>query len=59
MTLNDLKYSQNEELKKFLLGTGDNILVEASPRDIFSGIGIEMEQKNQNVYRPIKGKDLI
>ena len=58
MILNALKYSQNEELKKFLLGTGDKILVEASPRDIFSGIGIEKEQNNQDVYRPFKWKRL-
>jgi len=33
------KFGQGEELKKALLGTGDLILVEASPRDRIWGIG--------------------
>jgi len=34
------KFSQNEYLKRFLLNTGDTILVEASPYDCVWGIGI-------------------
>lgn len=33
------KFSQNFELKKFLLDTDDAILVEAAPRDLFWGVG--------------------
>ena len=37
---NWLKFSQNRELREFLLSTGDNILVEASPYDNIWGIRI-------------------
>lgn len=37
---NLLKFSQNEELKEFLLSTEDKILVEASPYDTIWGIGM-------------------
>ena len=37
---NYLKFSQNEELKSFLLNTEDQILVEASPNDKIWGIGL-------------------
>lgn len=53
---NVLKFSQNEELKKFLLETGDKILVEASPRDRIWGIG--MDQNNPDVYKPFRWKGL-
>ncbi len=34
------KFSQNPELKAFLLATGDKVLVEASPYDKIWGIGL-------------------
>jgi ribA/ribD-fused uncharacterized protein len=34
------KFSQDQRLKEFLLGTGDQILVEASPVDAIWGIGL-------------------
>ncbi|MCB0033365.1 MAG: NADAR family protein [Anaerolineales bacterium] len=34
------KFAQNEPLRKFLLNTGDRILVEASPYDRIWGIGL-------------------
>lgn len=37
---NVAKFSQNPELREFLLGTGDRVLVEASPRDNIWGIGL-------------------
>src|SRR6185503_16434085 len=37
---NHAKFSQNLELAKFLLGTGHDILVEASPVDRVWGIGL-------------------
>jgi ribA/ribD-fused uncharacterized protein len=40
---NLLKFSQNEELKQVLLGTGNKIIVEASPRDKIWGIGLSRE----------------
>lgn len=41
LTGNYLKFSQNPELKKFLLSTGDKYLVEASPHDAIWGIGLD------------------
>ncbi|VFQ44665.1 NADAR family protein [Desulfoluna butyratoxydans] len=37
---NKAKFEQNEALKTYLLGTGDCILVEASPVDTIWGIGL-------------------
>jgi len=37
---NQAKFSQNQELAKFLLGTGEKVLVESSPRDRIWGIGL-------------------
>ena len=38
---NIAKFSQNANLKAFLLSTGNKILVEASPYDKIWGIGID------------------
>lgn len=35
------KFGQNRELANYLLGTGDRVLVEASPVDAIWGIGLE------------------
>ncbi len=43
---NILKFSQNQELKDFLLSTYDKILVEASPYDTIWGIGMLEADKN-------------
>lgn len=53
------KFSQNEDLKVFLLQTKDRILVEASPRDNIWGIG--MGKSNPNVENPTlwKGENLL
>ena len=51
---NILKFSQNEELKNFLIGTGNKILVEASPYDRIWGIGID--ENNPYVTNPHKWK---
>lgn len=37
---NLFKFSQNEDLKKLLLATGDKLIVEASPLDKIWGIGL-------------------
>jgi ribA/ribD-fused uncharacterized protein len=39
------KFSQNEELKKYLLYTGKKIIVEASPSDSIWGIGLAQDAK--------------
>ncbi|MDX2174022.1 MAG: NADAR family protein [Bacteroidota bacterium] len=56
---NVLKFSQNQELKNFLLETGNKVIVEASPRDVIWGIGMgETNPKslNPNTWR---GKNLL
>ena len=53
------KFSQNENLKEFLLSTGDKIIVEASPYDCIWGIG--MGAKDENIEKPTawKGENLL
>ncbi|MDU6428474.1 MAG: NADAR family protein [Clostridium perfringens] len=53
------KFSQNENLKEFLLSTGDKIIVEASPYDSIWGIG--MGAKDENIEDPTawKGENLL
>jgi ribA/ribD-fused uncharacterized protein len=56
---NVLKFSQNPDLKTFLLGTGNKVIVEASPRDLIWGIGLgENNPKSQhpNTWR---GRNLL
>ena len=49
---NIAKFSQHSELLRYLLGTGDRILVEASPRDRIWGIG--MGGSNPDAENPMK-----
>ncbi|EIP0772456.1 NADAR family protein [Listeria monocytogenes] len=56
MRANQAKFSQNEELKKFLMQTKKWILVEASPVDKIWGIG--MAADNKNVENPLYWKGL-
>lgn len=53
------KFSQNEELRQFLINTKDNILVEASPVDTIWGIG--MAADNEKIENPNcwKGLNLL
>lgn len=53
------KFSQNEDLKEFLLSTGDKILVEASPYDKIWGIG--MKEGMPAIENPTnwKGENLL
>ena len=53
------KFAQNGELKKFLLGTGDRVLVEASPVDRIWGIGMKSDNpaaRNPSLW---KGDNLL
>jgi len=56
---NYAKFSQNEELKQFLLNTKNRVLVEASPHDKIWGIG--MDEFNPNVINPYswRGQNLL
>ncbi|WP_068621258.1 NADAR family protein [Paenibacillus tuaregi] len=53
------KFSQNEELGRYLRSTKNRILVEASPRDRIWGIG--MGQSNPDAENPVKwrGRNLL
>lgn len=53
---NYLKFSQNEDLKEYLLNTNDSILVEASPYD--SIWGIKMSKDDPSVTNPNTWKGL-
>ena len=50
------KFSQNAELKQFLLNTNSRILVEASPVDAIWGVG--MAQDHLDIQNPEKWKGL-
>ena len=56
---NVLKFSQNEDLKEFLIETGDKILVEASPHDRIWGIGIDANNPDANNPHKWKGENLL
>lgn len=53
------KFGQNEDLRAFLLGTGERVLVEASPRDRVWGIGIGKENENAERPRFWRGRNLL
>ncbi|KAK5102691.1 hypothetical protein LTS08_003491 [Lithohypha guttulata] len=44
-----LKFDQNEEMKKVLLGTGTKEIVETSPNDRLWGVGFNTEEAEANV----------
>jgi ribA/ribD-fused uncharacterized protein len=56
---NYLKFSQNEELKHFLLQTKSKILVEASPVDAIWGIGLKEDHPNANNPELWRGENLL
>ena len=51
---NMAKFSQNRELLSFLLGTGDAMLVEASPKDCIWGVGLK--ESDRDILDPDKWK---
>lgn len=53
---NCAKFSQNPELKAYLLSTKDRVLVEASPHDRIWGIG--MSKSNPQIENPTAWKGL-
>lgn len=53
------KFSQNQPLKQFLLGTGNEILVEASPVDAIWGIGLAADAPDAAKPAAWKGLNLL
>ena len=56
---NMVKFGEDPELREFLLGTENHILVEASPTDVVWGIG--MSEDNPDCYDPTlwRGQNLL
>lgn len=53
------KFEQNPELGRFLLGTGDKVLVEASPLDRIWGIGLAANAEGATDPRQWRGLNLL
>ena len=56
---NQLKFSQNQDFKEFLLSTEDKVIVEASPYDKIWGIG--MLESDESINNPLlwNGENLL
>lgn len=59
LTGNWYKFSQNKELRDYLLSTKDAILAEASPYDKIWGIGMSEKEEGVNVPNKWKGSNLL
>src|SRR6187551_1749647 len=53
------KFSQRDELRKFLLNTGDKVIVEASPGDTIWGIGLSQDNPKAMDPSAWRGKNLL
>lgn len=56
---NTLKFSQHEQMRSFLLGTGDHVLVEASPLDRVWGIGLHEDDPRAGDPAQWRGLNLL
>jgi ribA/ribD-fused uncharacterized protein len=56
---NYLKFSQNNNLKQFLIQTKHKILVEASPVDTIWGIGLAEDHANAKNPKEWRGENLL
>jgi len=56
---NFAKFSQNDELKEYLLSTGDALLVEASPKDKIWGIGLDAAMAARMPEKDWPGQNLL
>ena len=53
------KFSQNAELREYLLGTGNAVLVEASPYDRIWGVGLAQDDPRIRDPRNWRGENLL
>ncbi|MER7541724.1 NADAR family protein [Actinomadura sp.] len=56
---NEAKFGQNKELRDYLLGTGDRVLVEASPLDRVWGIGLAADDPRAGRVASWQGENLL
>lgn len=56
---NQHKFTQHSGLKKYLLGTGDQIIVEASPYDKIYSIGMDSEDPNALIPEHWNGLNVL
>ena len=56
---NVLKFSQNPRLRKYLLSTGEKVLVEASPNDRIWGIGMDAKSPGASFPAQWEGENLL
>ncbi len=59
VSANMAKFAQNSALAEFLLGTGERILVEASPVDRIWGIGLAADDPSANDPKSWQGLNLL
>lgn len=53
------KFGQHDDLREFLLSTGDQVLVEASPRDRIWGVGLGRNNPDAHDPRRWRGLNLL
>jgi ribA/ribD-fused uncharacterized protein len=56
---NLLKFTQDKNLKEYILGTGDKLIVEASPEDSIWGIGLSEYDAKKTPRPEWPGKNLL
>lgn len=56
---NLLKFSQNPELREFLLSTGEKMIIEASPVDVIWGIGLTADNPDAPIPQNWQGENLL
>ena len=59
LNANYYKFTQNDEMRNFLLSTGDKVLVEASPIDTVWGIGLSENDTQCHNPNTWKGQNLL